>query len=1306
MLGKSRYIILVSLLAGSMINLQACSDDSNSNNNVVCTPECTDGCTCDNGTCKDADGNICDDNTDDQPATCDPECADGCICDNGTCVDADGNICDDNTDDQPATCDPECTDGCTCDDGTCKDADGNVCDDNADQPATCDPECTDGCTCDDGTCKDADGNICDNNTDEPATCDPECTGDCTCVEGICKDADGNVCEDKPATCVPECAYGCTCDDGVCKNAAGNACAEPTAPECDPACTGGTVCYNNACVCPDGVTCSGMTCDTECTAPTVCDDKTGKCVCPEGSECPDLACDPACTGTATCVNGVCVCPEDDPNCVIEPQPTCDASCTAPALCLGGQCICPDGLNCDGTPAARVCEPACTDKFVCVNGVCECPAGETCVTVTPGCTGGTVSINGECVCPDNVTCSGMTCDTECISPSICDDTTGKCVCPEGSECPDLACDPTCVGNATCVNGVCVCPEGDTSCTTDIPACDASCTTPAACINGECVCPDDANCDGTPAQRVCAPECEGEYTCVNGECVCPEGVNCDGTIEPPVDPPVVVECDPACTGKYVCLDGSCVCPDGEVCDETPAEPEDDSWMYITGSCLYVDSDGDFISDLIEGRAGKIDSDGDGTPDYLDTDSDNDGVPDSIEGETRGCSGEDPRDRDGDDIPNYLDTDSDNNGISDGIEAGNVNNPVDTDGDNMPDYLDKDNDGDTIPDKFEIYGSVAPGASESSTTFAGDCDKNGKADNRGTADKPVDCDKDGKPDYMDTDTDNDGIPDIEEASIYFNNWYVRYMTDIDNNGIADGTEGVADPDDDKIPNYLDDDNDNDGLKDSLEKEIGSNPNKIDTDGDGYVDASEYAAAKYAVENGVTVNGTKITSISQVINNNKIGVKDIFDFYFELPYEGEKKNDILEFIPKVSKLDVVFNVDTSGSMSGTINNVKTNINNMINTIRSMVTDSGFALVNFDDYPTGGYGYYKSGSTTYNDLPFRVLGKISTNATTVANYTKDSLFKVRYGGDGPESGVESLHYIVTGKGVSWNKYDSNNPAGSLPNATNAPNTWGGVDFRDGTLPVVVHVTDAESHDSNSSPYSKSYVPNPHYSADLLAAVKETGARIIPLGVTYSNSTRRSQGLTWAKGSDAIVPVCAFGLSATQCNLGDYKTSPETINGKEKQCVLNYEGEESAVANMISTGIDALVKYGTYEVSTTIEGVPIPGSTKDTSCFIKQVVATAYVAPPADPEKTCNPVAEPTKVGGSTYNNGFKNFAPGTSSVNKEGARLHFTVYAQNDNCVKPIEEAQTFTAYINVVNPTTGLVFGRRQVSIIVPGEFDLDMSN
>lgn len=208
---------------------------------------------------------------------------------------------------------------------------------------------------------------------------------------------------------------------------------------------------------------------------------------------------------------------------------------------------------------------------------------------------------------------------------------------------------------------------------------------------------------------------------------------------------------------------------------------------------------------------------------------------------------------------------------------------------------------------------------------------------------------------------------------------------------------------------------------------------------------------------------------------------------------------------------------------------------------------------------------------------------------------------------------MSGIGTSWK---SGSTTKSLPNASNAYGTWGGVDFRDGTLPVIIHVTDIASHDHNYDPYSTSYVPAPHYTPAMIAAAQTTGTRIIQLGVgsagcvnSYSTyyTTRCDQGLKWAKESNAVVPVCAFNSST--CLLGNYTKSPETINGKANQCALNFEGAYESVANLVSSGVDALVKYGTYEVSTTIEGVPIPGTSKNTSCFIKQVVATAYVAPP-------------------------------------------------------------------------------------------------
>jgi hypothetical protein len=93
--------------------------------------------------------------------------------------------------------------------------------------------------------------------------------------------------------------------------------------------------------------------------------------------------------------------------------------------------------------------------------------------------------------------------------------------------------------------------------------------------------------------------------------------------------------------------------------------------------DSDGDGISDGDEGRGEEPprDTDGDGTPDYLDTDSDGDGLLDSLEG---------AGDTDGDGAADYVDTDADGDGLDDEIEG-----TEDWDGDGIPNWIDPINDG-----------------------------------------------------------------------------------------------------------------------------------------------------------------------------------------------------------------------------------------------------------------------------------------------------------------------------------------------------------------------------------------------------------------------------------------------------------------------------------------------------------------------------------------------------------------------------------------------------------------------------------------
>ncbi|HEY9033558.1 MAG TPA: hypothetical protein VIN71_06460, partial [Pseudomonadales bacterium] len=144
------------------------------------------------------------------------------------------------------------------------------------------------------------------------------------------------------------------------------------------------------------------------------------------------------------------------------------------------------------------------------------------------------------------------------------------------------------------------------------------------------------------------------------------------------------------------------------------------------------------------------------------------------------------------------------------------DQDQDGVPNFRDSDSDGDLIPDIIEAGTDI-----------------NGV---------PRDTDGDGVADFLDIDSDGDGIPDIVET--------MPYSVDSNNNGIADvfdaaihgfdispafqgelvaqllaevrisealaSGQWLADQDNDGVPNYRDIDSDGDGIPDALEGTLG----------------------------------------------------------------------------------------------------------------------------------------------------------------------------------------------------------------------------------------------------------------------------------------------------------------------------------------------------------------------------------------------------------------------------------------------------------------------------------------------------------
>lgn len=266
--------------------------------------------------------------------------------------------------------------------------------------------------------------------------------------------------------------------------------------------------------------------------------------------------------------------------------------------------------------------------------------------------------------------------------------------------------------------------------------------------------------------------------------------------------------------------------------------------------------IDDVFETN-GTLDSDLDGDPDAIDQDSDDDGIPDALEG-TVNTDGVGPAD--------YLDLDSDNDGINDSVEANVSGN--DADGDGVDDTFDADFNGapdvnnNGVDDTLDASGALNSDSDSIADFRDPDSDNDGLPD---FIEGTTDTDNDDIPNYLDSDSDEDGIDDSVESMISGDDTdgdgiddafdvdetagidanfdgidddvvlangdvdsIPNYLDDdSDNDGVPDSIEGFGDTDGDSLPDYLDNDSDNDGISDQIESDVTNS----DGDGDGIDD-------------------------------------------------------------------------------------------------------------------------------------------------------------------------------------------------------------------------------------------------------------------------------------------------------------------------------------------------------------------------------------------------------------------------------------------------------------------------------------------
>ncbi|MGA4506358.1 vWA domain-containing protein [Propionibacteriaceae bacterium G1746] len=181
-------------------------------------------------------------------------------------------------------------------------------------------------------------------------------------------------------------------------------------------------------------------------------------------------------------------------------------------------------------------------------------------------------------------------------------------------------------------------------------------------------------------------------------------------------------------------------------------------------------------------------------------------------------------------------------------------------------------------------------------------------------------------------------------------------------------------------------------------------------------------------------------------------------------------------KPDIVLVVDATGSMGGPINNVKTEMGNIIATVQASQPEAQFAVVSYRDEGDGASVY-----TKHTDL---------TASTVTAQAAVNAIF-AGGGGDEPEAQLNALWKIGSG--------------------------GNDIAFRTGSSRIVVWFGDAPGHDPSLG----------HTEADATASLTGVGAQVIAIsvGANRLDLTGQATRITNATGGNFQSGIPADGLSA-------------------------------------------------------------------------------------------------------------------------------------------------------------------------------------
>ncbi len=198
---------------------------------------------------------------------------------------------------------------------------------------------------------------------------------------------------------------------------------------------------------------------------------------------------------------------------------------------------------------------------------------------------------------------------------------------------------------------------------------------------------------------------------------------------------------------------------------------------------------------------------------------------------------------------------------------------------------------------------------------------------------------------------------------------------------------------------------------------------------------------------------------------------------------DTLQFATSIVKADIYFLVDTTGSMSGELSNLRSSLSStIIPAARARIADSWFGVGGFDDYPVYPYGSASSGDRPYSHLQ-------SMTASTTAAQSAVNRLPLHFGQDYPESHIPALYSLASRVTIAYGPSAPACPAGYRGFAC----------FRPDAVPVIVLITDALGHGYTgpvaggwfgAANFYTGIAPTPPSYAATIAALRAINARVV------------------------------------------------------------------------------------------------------------------------------------------------------------------------------------------------------------------------